>query len=176
MGFRHLKPLISEELIAEKVQKTAAQIKKDFQGEDLVIVMVLKGAICLVADLIRQLDVPLDLETVQCESYGALGKSRGDLTLIGVDRLRVHNRDVLIVDDIFDSGYTMATLVDTVKKLGPRSIKSCVLLYKKDVQKATEYRPDYVMFEIDNLFVVGYGLDYKEKYRGLAGVYTLEDS
>lgn len=169
-----LRPLIEKEEIAKKVRQTAAQIKSDYAGQDLVVIMVLKGSLCLVADLIREIDLPLDVQTVQCSSYGARGTQRGELQVIGADRLHIHNRDVLIVDDIFDSGHTMITLIDTLKELQPRTLKTCVLLYKNDVPKITDYRPDYVLFDIDNLFVVGYGLDFKERYRGLSGVYVLE--
>ncbi len=169
-----LRPLIEKEQIAEKVKETATQITLDYQGKDLVIVMVLKGALCIVADLIREIDLPLDVQTVQCSSYGARGTERGELTVIGADLLKIHNRDVLIVDDIFDTGHTMVTLIDTLKEQNPRSIKTCVLLNKQDVPKITDYRPEYVLFDIANLFVVGYGLDFKEQYRGLSGVYVLE--
>lgn len=168
-----LRPLIKKEQIAEKVKEASKQISLDYQGKDLVIVMVLKGALCVVADLIREIDLPLDIQTVQCSSYGARGTERGELTVIGADRLQIHNRDVLIVDDIFDSGHTMMTLIDTLQEHKPRSIKSCVLLYKQDVHKVTDYRPEYVLFDIQNEFVVGFGLDYKEQYRGLPGVYVL---
>lgn len=174
MDLSKLRPLIEKEQIAEKVKETSKQITLDYQGKDLVIVMVLKGALCVVADLIREIDLPLDVQTVQCSSYGARGTERGELTVIGADRLKIHNRDVLIVDDIFDTGHTMVTLIDTLKEQNPRSIKSCVLLNKQDVHKITDYRPEYVLFDIDNLFVVGYGLDFKEQYRGLSGVYVLE--
>lgn len=170
-----LTPLIEKELIAAKIKETALQIKEDFAGKDLVIVMVLKGALCLVADLIRELDLPLDIETVQCSSYGAGGTQRGELRVIGADRLHIHNRDVLIVDDIFDSGHTMVTLIHTLQAQNPRTLKTCVLLNKNDVPKVTDYRPDYVLFDIHNQFVVGYGLDFKERYRGLSGVYVLEE-
>lgn len=169
-----LRPLIEKEQIAEKVKETSKQITLDYQGKDLVIVMVLKGALCIVADLIREIDLPLDVQTVQCSSYGARGTERGELTVIGADLLKIHNRDVLIVDDIFDTGHTMVTLIDTLKEQNPRSIKTCVLLNKQDVPKITDYRPEYVLFDIANLFVVGYGLDFKEQYRGLSGVYVLE--
>lgn len=168
-----LKPLKEKEEIAEKVKEVSKQIARDYEGKDLVIVMVLKGALCLVADLIREIDLPLDIQTVQCSSYGARGTERGELTVIGADRLQIHNRDVLIVDDIFDTGHTMTTLIDTLQEQKPRSIRSCVLLYKQDVPKVTDYRPEYVLFDIPNAFVVGYGLDYKEQYRGLPGVYVL---
>jgi len=169
-----LRPLINKEQIAAKVKEASAQITRDYQGKDLVVVMVLKGAICLVSDLIREIDLPLDLQTVQCSSYGSRGTERGNLTVIGADRLQIHNRDVLIIDDIFDSGHTMMTLIETLKEQNPRSIKSCVLLNKQDVAKITDYRPEYVLFDIENLFVVGYGLDYKEQYRGLSEVCVLE--
>ena len=170
-----LRPLISKEEIAIKIRETAHQINADFAGQDLVIVMVLKGAVCLVSDLIREIDLPLEVETIQCSSYGARGATRGDLQVIGADLLHLHNRDILIVDDIFDSGKTMTTLIDTLGKQGPRSIKTCSLLYKKDVFKVADYRPDYVLFDIDDLFVVGYGLDFKEKCRNLPGIYVLEN-
>lgn len=169
-----LKPLLSQEQIADKIKEISVQIKQDYNGQDLVVVMVLKGAVCLVADLIREIDLPLDLQTVQCSSYGARGATRGELTVLGADRLQIHNRDVLVVDDIFDSGHTMMALLKTLGEQKPRSLKSCVLLYKQDVPKMTDYRPDYVLFDIPNLFVVGYGLDFKERYRGLPGVYVLE--
>lgn len=174
MDSTKLRPLIEKEEIARRMKEISAEITRDYQGKDLVIVMVLKGALCVVADMIRQVDLPLDLQMVQCSSYGARGTMRGDLNVIGIDRLQIHNRDVLVVDDIFDSGHTMEALMDALQSLKPRSLKTCVLLYKQDSPKMTEYQPDYVLFDIQNLFVVGYGLDYKERYRGLSGVYVLE--
>lgn len=173
MDAERLKPLIPKEQIAEKLHDTAFQIQQDYQGKDLVVVMVLKGSLCLVADLIRELDLPLDVQVVQCSSYGARGTQRGELTIFGLDRLNIHNRDVLIVDDIFDSGHTMNALIDALKQKQPRSIKSLVLL-SKNVPHISDYRPEYVMFDIENLFVVGYGLDFKERYRGLDGVYVYD--
>ncbi len=169
-----LKTLISKEEIAQKIRKVSAQIARDYEGKDLVIVMVLKGAICLVADMIREIDLPLDLQTVQCSSYGALGTKRGELTVIGLERLQIRNRDVLIVDDIFDSGHTMMALKKELQTLEPRSLKTCVLLFKEEVPKVSDYRPEYVLFDIQNLFVVGYGLDYKERFRGLSDVCVLD--
>lgn len=167
------KMLISPTSIHERLQEIAHQIEHDYQGKDLVIVMVMKGALCIVADLIRVLDLPFNVEAVQCCSYGASGKERKELKVFGLDRISVHNRDVLIVDDIFDSGHTIATLVQEIQKHEPRSIKTCVLL-KKNVPRETKLIPDYSLFEIENLFVVGYGLDYKEEYRGLPGIYVIE--
>lgn len=170
MDLEKLSPLITQEQIAERLKTAAADIRRDYKGKDLVIVMVLKGSLCLAADLIRELDLPLDIQVVQCSSYGARGTKRGELTIHGLDRLHIHNRDVLIVDDIFDSGHTMTSLIQAFQEQKPHSIKSLVLL-SKNVPHVTDYRPEYVLFDIENLFVVGYGLDFKERYRGLTGVY-----
>lgn len=171
MDASKLRPLISQEEIAGKIRETAHQINRDYKNKDLVIVMVLKGALCLTADLIRELDLPLDVEFVQCSSYGTRGVERGELSVIGLDRLNIHNRDVLIVDDIFDTGHTMSALIEALKEKHPRSLKSLVLLLK-DVPHITDYRPEYVLFPIENEFVVGYGLDFKERYRGLPGIFV----
>ena len=165
-------PLISKEQIANKISEVAKQIDSDYTGRDLVIVMVLKGAICVGSDLVRAINVPCTIESLQCSSYGALGAKRGELCVFGLDRIDLKDRDVLLVDDIFDSGYTLSTLAKEISKKEPRSLKSLVLL-KKNVPHV-DFSPDYVLFDIENNFVVGYGLDYKEYYRGLDGVYTFQ--
>lgn len=169
-----LRLLISPEEISKKIREIAALLEKAYVGKDLVIVMVLKGAICLTADLIRELDLAFDIAHVQCSSYGAKGTQRGELTVMGLERLTLEGRDVLIVDDIFDSGNTLATLTKAIQEKKAKSVKSLVLLHK-NVPHITDLRPDYTLFDIEDLFVVGYGLDYKERYRGLTGVYVLEN-
>lgn len=170
----NLRPLLSQEKISSKLKSTAQQITADYQGKDLVVVLVMKGALCIGADLIREIDLPVDLQYVQCSSYGAGGTQRGALQIIGIDRLNIQNRDVLVVDDIFDSGSTMQALVDALGQKEPNSIKTCVLL-EKNAHHTTDLRPDYALFQIEDLFVVGYGLDYKEQYRGLPGVFVYEE-
>ena len=155
------------------MREVGQQLSQEYHGKDLVLVMVLKGAVPLVADLMRELALPFSLEVIQCSSYGQRGKERGELQIFGLERLHVHNRDVLVVDDIFDSGTTMSALYCALSTQKPRSLKSCVLL-KKKVEHATQMRPDYILFEIENLFVVGYGLDYKEQYRGLPNISIVE--
>lgn len=167
----HLQLLLSKEQIAHRVREIARQVHADYQGKDLVILMVLKGAICLVADLIREIDLPLGIEWIKCSSYGASGKRRRELEIFGQEQLDVKNRDVLIVDDIFDTGHTIAALREILHERGARSIQSLVLLLK-NVPHITTHLPEYVLFEIEDRFVVGYGLDFKEQYRGLPGIYT----
>lgn len=175
MDPNQFKPLIEREAIAEKIKEVSRQITEDYQDKDLVIVMVLKGAICLVADMIREIDVPLDLQSVQCSSYGARGTVRGELKVIGEELLDVHNKDVLIIDDIYDTGNTITALKKVIEKMGPRSLKTCVLLNKQGVSKVNDYVPEYVLFDIEDRFVVGYGLDFKERYRGLPGIYEMKN-
>jgi len=169
-----LKPLIEPKQIADKIQKIAHEINRDYAGKDLVILMVLKGSICLAADLIRALEVPFELDFAQCASYGTRGINKGDLQIFGLERLNFERRDVLVVDDIFDSGETMAFLIEALKKKNPHSLKSLVLL-SKNVKRNISYRPDYVLFDIENHFVVGFGLDYKERYRGLPGIFIFKE-
>lgn len=169
-----LKPLIGQKQIADKIRQIALEIDCEYCNKDLVILMVLKGALCLVADLIRAIKVPCDIEVVQCASYGEKGISRGSLQIIGLEQLNLYDRDVLIVDDIFDSGNTLASLTSALQKKNVRSLKSLVLLCK-DVKRDTSLHPDHVLFHIENYFVVGFGLDYKERYRGLPGIFIYEE-
>lgn len=165
--------LIDSVIIQKKIKQLGSQIENDFFGKNLCIVMVLKGALFFTSDLMRSIDLPMTLETVQCSSYGEKGAIRGELSIFGLDRLKIENKDVLIVDDIFDSGKTMETLSNELLKLHPKSIKTCVLL-KKRVSHHRSITPDYYLFDVEDLFVVGYGLDYKEYYRNLPGIYTAD--
>lgn len=169
-----LKPLIAKEQIASKISEIAAEIDRDYADGDLVIVMVLKGAICFAADLIRAITISCDLQTVQCSSYGAGGTNRGELKVFGLDALDITGRDVLLVDDIFDSGETLFALQAALWKKKPQSLKTLVLLSRRSPKRA-DIEPDRSGFSIGSEFVVGYGLDYKERYRGLPGVFVLEE-
>ncbi len=161
-----LKPLIDPQEIAQKIKDVARQIDADYKEKDLVILAVLKGSICLVADLMRALTTPFCLETVQCSSYR--GRKRGELQIFGLERLKIKGRDLLIVDDMYDSGQTMQRLTAALKELHPRSIRSLVLLEKKS---SNGDRPHYALFQVESCFVIGYGLDEDERYRGLPGIY-----
>jgi len=168
-----LKRLIGKRQIAAKIQEVAQELERFYFDKHLVLLMVLKGSICLVADLIRRLKIPCDIEMVQCASYGARGVSRGELTIHGLERASLQDRDVLIVDDIFDSGQTLHTLMEAVQKKGACSVKSLVLLDKK-VKRSLTLVPDYVLFHIEDAFVVGYGLDYHGEYRNLPFIGALD--
>ncbi len=164
--------LISAESIQSKITETAEFIDQKFQGEELTIIMVMKGALCLGADLMRSLHIPCRLEFVQACSYGALGCKRGDLTISGHEKIDCVGKHLLIIDDIFDSGQTLFQIVAAFQAKGPKSLQSLVLLHK-NCKRDVVYRPDWVLFEIEDYFVVGYGLDYKELYRGLPSIYKV---
>jgi hypoxanthine phosphoribosyltransferase len=175
MGSRpQLKILISRKEIAEAVDRLASEIKRDYQGKQPLLIGVLKGSFVFMADLIRQLDLPLELDFVRLASYGAARESSGKLRIIQVPRMPVSNRDVLVVEDIVDTGITTSFLLDYLKKKKPASLKLCTLTDKPSRRRVT-VPIDYLGFTVPNKFVVGYGLDCDEKYRHLADIYTQED-
>jgi hypoxanthine phosphoribosyltransferase len=157
--------LIRQTQIARQVRKLADEIERDFAGRDLVVVSLLNGTVLFLADLIRHLSLPLKLDFIGVSSYRAGTESR-ELILTKELRLDVRGRDVLVVDDILDTGKTLKCVLDKLRDLKPRRIKVCVLLEKKD-RRVEKVRAHYVGFSIPDLFVVGYGLDYAERYRNL---------
>jgi hypoxanthine phosphoribosyltransferase len=174
-GQSPFKLIITPDEIEQKISEVAIQLNADYKGEELTLIMVMKGAICVAADLIRHLEIPCRLEYMQASSYRG-GTEGSKLVLTGVERLDIASKNVLIVDDIFDTGNTMTKIVDELKKMDPKSLKTLVLLSKKGIARKTSYAPDYVLFHIDNQFVIGYGLDYQEFYRGLPGIYAMVET
>lgn len=168
-----LQLLIDSEKIQERLESVARNLEALYEGQEVTIVMVMKGAFILIADLMRQLHLPVRLETIQCASYGEGGMNKSDLVTTGMDELEVTGQHLLIIDDIFDTGETISKVAEELQKKNPASLKSLVLL-SKDVPRGTDYRPDIALFDIEDRFVVGYGLDYKEYYRGLPDIYAIE--
>jgi hypoxanthine phosphoribosyltransferase len=165
------KVLISEKQIARRIAEMARQIERDYSGKDMVIVALLNGTVLFLADLVRHLSLPLRLDFIGVSSYGA-GTESGNLVFTKELRLDVKGRDVLLVDDILDTGRTLTRVKAKLKKLKPRRIRICVLLDKPS-RREEPVTPDYVGFTIPNEFVVGYGLDYAEQYRNLPYVGVL---
>jgi len=163
--------LISEPQIAKRVQALAREIEKDFTGRDLVIVALLNGTVVFLADLLRRLSLPLRLDFIGVSSYGG-GTESAELVFTKELRLDVSGRDVLVVDDILDTGKTLSQVVSKLRKLKPRRMKICVLLDKPS-RRVEKINAHYIGFEIPNHFVVGYGLDYAERYRNLPFVGVL---
>lgn len=162
--------LISQEEIHEKIAEVAKDIDRDFGDKDLVLVMIMKGAICFVADLIRNLNVAHALDFIYCSSFH--NNERKELKIYGLDDVKIAGKDVLLVDDIFDSGTTVREVIQRLSEKGPASIKTVVLL-SRITDRPHPYVPDYSLFDLEEgKFVVGYGLDYHEKYRGLPGIFV----
>lgn len=173
-GEEHLEVLIPPQSIQEKVQEVALEINQEYKDKKLTILTVMKGGICLAADLMRQLQIPFTLEFIKASSYGKNGTKRGELTIAGLEKLDLAGKDVLVIDDIFDSGNTMAGIASLLESQKPNSLKTMVLVIK-DIPRKVTYRPDYALFTIPDRFVVGYGLDYKEYFRGFPGIYAFID-
>ncbi|MBN2508426.1 MAG: hypoxanthine phosphoribosyltransferase [Verrucomicrobia bacterium] len=163
--------LITRGEIARRVRELARQIEEDYRGRDLAVVALLNGTMLFLADLVRGLSLPLCLDFIGVSSYRTGTAPRG-LVITKELRLDVRGRDVLLVDDILDTGGTLGRVRGMLRALRPRRVRICVLLDKKR-RRAGRVRADYVGFEIPDVFVVGYGLDFAERYRNLPFVGVL---
>ncbi len=167
-----MKTLLSEEELRRGVRRMAGEIAEHYGSHPLTIVGVLTGSVVLLADLIRRLEMPLRVGVVQASSYRG-GTQRGNLTINSELMLDIEGRDVLLVDDIFDTGHTLVKVIALMQELNPASVRSAVLL-RKEGRQEVEMQPDFVAFDIPDKFVVGYGLDYRDEYRNLTYVGALE--
>ena len=158
--------LFDEPAIHRRLDDIAAQVSSDYRDRELTVIAVLHGSLMFVADLLRRIPLPLKLDCVSVASYHGKAQSSSEVVFKEVTVPDVVGRDVLILDDILDSGHTLAAIREKLETAKPRSIRVCVLLSKKK-QRAREVNADYVGFEIEDEFVVGYGLDFRERYRNL---------
>jgi hypoxanthine phosphoribosyltransferase len=164
--------LITEEEIARRLAEMAGEIDTDYQGRDLLLVGVLKGAVMVMADLARALHSPVEMDWMAISSYGSGTKSSGVVRILkDLDR-DITDRNVLIVEDIIDSGLTLSWLMSNLGSRGPASVEVCTLLRKPDAAQV-DVPVRYVGFDIPNEFVIGYGLDYDQRYRNVPFVGTL---
>jgi hypoxanthine phosphoribosyltransferase len=167
--------LISAEAIQQRVREMAGEISKDYQAIErpLILLSVLKGSVCFATDLSRHLTVPVNFDYVAVSSYGSGTESSGHVQLLKDLTMDVTGRDVLMVEDIIDTGLTISFLFEHVQRHRPASLKLCVLLNKEE-RRITPVPIGYKGFDIPNEFVVGYGLDYDELYRNLTAVHVLD--
>ncbi len=168
-----MKSLLSKEDLHDGVMRMADQIAACYENQQLTIVGVLTGSVVLMADLIRVIDLPMRVGVLQASSYRGATTTRGELVINSELMLDISGRDVLLVDDIFDTGHTLVQVLDKMQEFGPTSIRSAVLLRKHGRQEV-DYQPDFVAFDIPDEFVVGYGLDYEDMYRNLPYLAALE--
>ena len=165
-------PLISQQEIKEKNREIGQKITQDYKDLDLVVVGVLKGSFVFLADLVRQITIDHEIDLVGASSYEGTS-STGQIVFTKQPDLELKGRDVLLVEDIVDTGRTLAKTVESMRLLNPRSIKVCALIDKRERREA-QINVDYSCFCIDGGFIVGYGLDYNEKYRNLPAIFNLK--
>ncbi len=169
------KVLVAKEQIAVRVKELGEQISKDYYGETLTLVCTLRGASIFFADLAREIDLDIELDFISASSYGAGTKSSGEVKMIKDLSAPIKGKNVIIVEDIIDTGITLNFLTKLLLTREPKSLKVCALLDKKE-RREVDFEGDYIGFEIPNEFVVGYGLDYNEKMRNLKDVCVLSPS
>ncbi len=161
-----LRVLLTEEQIQTRVKELGTQITEDYHDSNLMLVSVLKGSVVFMADLMRQINVPAEIDFMVVSSYGSGVKSSGVVKIVKDLDVPLANKDLLIVEDIFDSGITLSYIKKLLQSRSPRSIRIVTLLDKPERRKV-DLRADYVGFSVPDEFVIGYGLDYDEKYRNL---------
>jgi hypoxanthine phosphoribosyltransferase len=166
--------LVSSEDLQRRVTELGAEISRDYEGRDLVMIGVLKGAVLFIADLMRQLTVPCEVDFMAVSSYGSATDSSGVVRILKDLEAPIEGREVLIVEDIIDSGLTLQYLVRNLRARTPGSLEVCALL-TKPARRGMELPIRYVGFEIPNRYVIGYGLDYAQRYRNLSYVAVLNE-
>ncbi len=167
------KVLYSRETIQKRVKEMGNELGEIYKGKNLVVVSLLKGSFVFTADLTREMDIPLEVEFMTTESYGSNEFSSGDVKILQDIRGEIEGKNVLIVDDIIDTGNTLVKVIEHLKKKNPSSIKVCVMLDKPS-RRQIDISPDYVGYEIPDVFIVGYGLNYGDYYRNTPYIFTFE--
>ena len=167
--------LVSREDLQRRIAELGAQISRDYEGRELIMVGVLKGAVLFLADLMRHIEVPCEIDFMAVSSYGSQTDSSGVVRILKDLDAPIEDRDVLIVEDIVDSGLTLHYLMRNLKAREPASLDACALLTKPDRLRKDIKPPRYVGFEIPNQFAIGYGLDHAQKYRNLDFVAALSE-
>lgn len=166
--------LLTEEEIGLRVKELGKEITKDYEGKDVLLVGILKGAVIFMAELCKNIDLPIMMDFMAVSSYGNSATSTGEVKINKDLDYSVEGKDVLIVEDIIDTGFTLAYLTDNLRKRGANSVKIVTLLDKPD-RRNIEVKVDYLGFSIPDEFVVGYGLDYSELYRNLPYIAALKE-
>ncbi|EFR31686.1 hypoxanthine phosphoribosyltransferase [Eremococcus coleocola] len=166
--------LVSPEEIHAAVVRLGAQLTQDYRGKEVVVVGILRGAAVFMADIVREMDIYLDIDFMDVSSYGEETESSGEVKIIKDLDTRLEGRHVLVVEDIIDTGRTLNYLVELFKYRKAASVKVCTLLDKPERRIVKNLIPDYVGLEVPNEFVVGYGLDFKQKYRNLPYIGVLK--
>ena len=171
-----IRVLLGEEEVNKRINEVAEQINKDYAGKDIHLICILKGGVFFTCELTKRLTVPVSMDFMSVSSYGAGTVSSGVVKIIKDLDEPLEGKDVLIVEDIIDSGRTLAYLIEILKQRGPKSIRLCTLLDKPERRVKKQVHVDYTCFTIPDEFVVGYGLDYDQKYRNLPYIGVVESA
>ncbi len=166
--------LYSREKIAQEVKRIGQEISRDYQDQEIMLVGVLKGSFLFIADLIREIESPTVVDFVRLASYGSGTQTSGIIEFRKELEMPIKNRDVIIVEDIVDSGYTLECLYNKLLLQQPRSLKICTLIDKRG-RREVDIEADYVGITMDDGFIIGYGLDHAERYRNLPDIYLVEE-
>ncbi|MDE6952044.1 MAG: hypoxanthine phosphoribosyltransferase [Lachnospiraceae bacterium] len=169
----HVKVLLTEEEVDRRIQEIGDQISRDYEGKEVHLICVLKGGAFFMCELAKRITTPVSLDFMSVSSYGSATKSSGVVKIVKDLDEPLKDKDVLVVEDIVDSGRTLSYLIDMLKDRGPKSIKLCTLLDKPE-RRVVDVHVDYTCFQIPDEFVVGYGLDYDQKYRNLPYIGVVE--
>lgn len=171
---RKERTLICREDLQKKIKELGKEIAEDYQGKDLVCIGLLRGGFIFLADLVREIPLKMDVDFMRTASYGHEEKSSGMVYILDNHRADIKGKHVLLVDDIMDSGRTIAKVANFLKEEGAASLKTCVMLDKPS-RREVDFQPDYVAFEIPDVFVVGCGLNYGDYCRNVPYIYTYDD-
>lgn len=171
--FKERKILYNEKEIADRVKELGEIISRDYADKNLLVVSLLRGSFVFAADLVRQIDIPLEIDFMTTASYGHGEVSSGDVNIIHDLHTDVTGKDILIVDDIIDSGRTLEVVRDLLSDRNPESIKICTMLDKPS-RRTVDISAEYVGFSIEDLFIVGYGLNYEDHYRNIPYIFTFD--
>ena len=169
-----IRVLLSEDEVNKRISEVAAQISRDYQGKEILLICILKGGVFFTCELAKRLELPVTLDFMSVSSYGNDTKSSGVVRIVKDLDEPLAGKDVLIVEDIIDSGRTLSYLIEVLKQRGPESIRLCTLLDKPERRVKKQVTVDYTCFTIPDEFVVGYGLDYAQKYRNLPYIGVVE--
>ena len=169
-----LRVLFTQDEIRDTVERLAGEIRRDYQGKHPLLIGILKGSFVFMADLMRLLDQPVEIEFVRLSSYGAAKKSTGKVRVVQGLKTPIKGRDVLVVEDIVDAGLTMSFFIRYLQKRSPSSLKICTL-FDKPSRREVPLHIDYIGLTVPNEFIVGYGIDYDEKFRYLPDLCILEE-
>ncbi|MFO7970126.1 MAG: hypoxanthine phosphoribosyltransferase [Desulfobacterales bacterium] len=166
-------PVLNKNDIDKMVARVAREISSDYQNQELILIGILKGAFVFLSDLMRYLTIPVKLDFIRVCSYGSGASSSGNIRLTKEIEIDINNKNVLIVEDIVDTGLTLSCLIDYLKTFNPKTVKICALINKHERRNAN-IKIHYACHDVTEGFLVGYGLDYNEDYRYLAGIYHLK--